>query len=167
MVTLIFAIVFTSDNPNYGLVIYPLILEFGITYIYMCYMAREDNRQFQKDCPMCWKFIANTFRMVVGILAILAVRDIRDGTEETFIYLIPLTAVGVFFMFFSMSDETIDGRAGPLFFYENFDYLFLYAQAITLSIVCSNNLTTYNWANILIPITILSFIKNCKVCGIL
>jgi len=63
----------------------------------------------------------------------------------------------------NMEEETVDGRGGPMYFYENFDYLLIYTQMITLSVVLANTLDTFNWANILIPLFILACLKSLKV----
>jgi len=75
----------------------------------------------------------------LGILAIYVGNQIKEGTEKSFVYLIPLTCLNSAMLILSMDGEETDGRAGPLFWYENFDYLFIYAQAVVLSIVLSNN----------------------------
>ena len=89
-----------------------------------------------------------------------AANSIRDGSDATFVYLIPIACFIVLINMCNMDEEYVDGRGGPMYFYENFDYLFYYFQGVLLSVVLANIMESFDWQTIFIPIFILACIKS-------
>lgn len=108
---------------------------------------------------LCGPFVVNIFKLGLCVGFFVAATNIRDGSVAGSAWLIPVTCAVVLLDMAYMEDERVDGRGGPLKLYENFDYLLIYAQMITFSVVFSNTGASFNWANVLIPLIIMMFLK--------
>jgi hypothetical protein len=104
-------------------------------------------------------FVVNIFKLGLCVGFFISATKIKDGSDAGAAWLIPVTCAVVLLDMAYMEDERVDGRGGPLKLYENFDYLLIYAQLITLSVVFSNTGASFNWANVLIPTYIMMFLK--------
>lgn len=116
----------------------------------------EDGRGKIK---LCGPFVVNLFKLGLCIGFFISAINIKDGSVAGAGWLIPVTCAVILLDMLYMEDERVDGRGGPLKLYENFDYLLIYAQMITLSVVFSNTGASFNWANVLIPTIIMMFLK--------
>lgn len=149
-----------SNNDKWEYLMLPPTIDIAVNFIYILYIAKEKSHCC-KD-KLCWHWFTNLSKIPIAIFSWKAASAAKDDTGETFVFLIPMMIfVGIISMC-NMEEENVDGRGGPMYFYENFDYLLIYTQMIVLSSVLSNIMDTFNWGNILIPLFILSCLKSLK-----
>ena len=153
------------NNENWNLQLLPPTIDVAVNFLYICYFAKE-----QRHCcsdKLCFNWFTNLCKVPMAIFSWKAANSIRDGSDETFIYLIPMACFIVMINMCNMDEEYVDGRGGPMYFYENFDYTLYYSQGVLISVVLSYVAESFDWQSILIPIFILACIKSLKVFVIL
>jgi hypothetical protein len=121
--------------------------------------SQKDMEDGRGKIKLCGPFVVNLFKLGLCIGFFISAINIKDGSVAGAGWLIPVTCAVILLDMLYMEDERVDGRGGPLKLYENFDYLLIYAQMITLSVVFSNTGASFNWANVLIPTIIMMFLK--------
>jgi len=164
----ILMLVWTSDSNYLALMAIPFIVVvldfFHIAGVSATQRGQDSSaRKINVGCPLFVNLLK--FGLCIGFY--VAATKIKENSEMGFAWLIPTTIFVCIADMGTLEDERIDGRGGPLKFYENFDYILIYSQWIMLSIVFTNQLGSFNWANIFIPTFILMFLKCLKVLSIL
>lgn len=121
--------------------------------------SQKHQEDGSRRIGLCGPFVVNVFKLGLCVGFFVAAGKFRDGSVAGAGWLIPVTCAVVLLDMAYMEDERVDGRGGPLKLYENFDYLLIYAQMITFSVVFSNTGASFNWSNVLIPTFIGMFLK--------